>query len=155
MATDVRPLGAAPSQTEKAQLRSAAAANRGQESGCPDRARRVVEGQEFYENRQLRAHAPAACARMARAHAEALESEFTAFLVAARLHEVWAISEEARRSPPEDVVDAVIVPFPMEEARSFQPPARGPRLGGAQMFSRLLDPFTGRAHAPPPEGRPQ
>ena len=120
-----------------------------------EEARRVVEGQEFYENRQLRAHAPAACARMARAHAEALESVFTAFLVAARLHEVWAISEEARRNPPEDVAEAVIVPFPMEEARSFQPPARAPRPVGGPLLSRLLDPFTGRAHAPSPEGRPQ
>ncbi|MDP3404095.1 MAG: hypothetical protein Q8S03_05350 [Brevundimonas sp.] len=122
--------------------------------GALEEARRVMEGQEFYDGGQIRRHAPGACARMAMVHAEAIESEFTAFLVAARLHEVWTIREEALRAPPEHDRSAEIVAFPLEESRSFDP-----RRGTAEphrnpLFARLFDPF-GRAGASAPEGRPQ
>lgn len=77
-------------------------------------AGRVLSADAFYEDPELRAHAPAAAARMACAHREALETERTAFLVAARLHEVWTIAEDARRAPPERRATAEILPFPAE-----------------------------------------
>ncbi len=122
--------------------------------GALEEARRVVEGQEFYGGAPIRRHAPGACARMAVVHAEAIESEFTAFLVAARLHELWSIREEALRAPPEHETAAQIVAFPLEESRSFDPrPPRGDARR-SPLFARLLEPF-GRAGAIPPEGRPQ
>ncbi|HMO42799.1 MAG TPA: hypothetical protein PKB04_05645 [Phenylobacterium sp.] len=109
-----------------------------------DEARRVIEGQEFYENRTLRQHAPGACARMARVHAEALESEHTAFLVAARLHEVWSIGEEALRAPREAGLPAEILPFPERESRSFEPE---PRESGAPSIWRWMGAI-GRSEGP-------
>lgn len=122
--------------------------------GALEEARRVVEGQEFYDGGQIRRHAPGACARMALVHAEAMESEFTAFLVAARLHELWTIREEALRAPPEHDTSAEIVAFPFEESRSFDPrPGSGDQRRNA-LFTRLFDPFS-RAGAQAPEGRSQ
>ena len=123
--------------------------------GALEEARRVVEGQEFYGAGQIRRHAPSACARMAMVHAEALETEFTAFLVAARLHELWTIREEAMRAPPEHDTSAEIVAFPFEESRSFDPRPGGGDLRRNALFARLFDPF-GRAVGPSAsEGPPQ
>lgn len=121
--------------------------------GALEEARRVVEGQEFYGG-QIRRHAPGACARMAMVHAEALETEFTAFLVAARLHELWTIREEAMRAPPEHDASAEIVAFPLEESRSFDPRPGAGDARRSPLFARLFDPF-GRTGAPASEGRPQ
>jgi len=121
--------------------------------GALEEARRVVEGEEFYGSGHIRRHAPGACARMAMVHAEAVESEFTAFLVAARLHELWTIREEALRAPPEQDRSAEIVPFPLEESRSFDPRPCG-HLRRAPLFARLFGPF-GHTDAQAPEGRPQ
>ena len=91
---------------------------------------------------------------MAMVHAEALETEFTAFLVAARLHELWTIREEALRAPPEQDMCAEIVAFPLEESRSFDPRPREVDPRRSPLFARLFDPF-GRGDAQAPEGRPQ
>ena len=74
-------------------------------------AREVLCADALYEDNALRRHAPAAAARMAQAHREALQTEHTAFLVAARLHEVWSMAEAARRAPAEMRSLAQIVPF--------------------------------------------
>lgn len=121
--------------------------------GALEEARRVMEGQEFYAPSQVRRHAPGACARMAMVHAEAMETEFTAFLVAARLHELWTIREEAMRAPPEHDLSAEIVAFPLEEARSFDPRPHGASPRGP-LLSRLFEPFS-RPGVPTSEGRPQ
>lgn len=117
-------------------------------------AHRVMEGHEFYDTAVVRRHAPGACARMALVHAEAMESEFTAFLVAARLHELWTIREEAMRAPPEDEASAEIVAFPMEESRCFDPRRGASDLRRSPLLARLFDPF-GRASPPASEGLPQ
>lgn len=122
--------------------------------GALEEARRVMVGKEFYDDRQIRRHAPGACARMAVVHAEAIESEFTAFLVAARLHELWTIREATLRAPPELDASAEIVAFPLEESRSFDPRSGGGDIRRSPLFTRLLDPF-GLTGAPAPEGRPQ
>lgn len=123
--------------------------------GALEEARRVVEGQEFYDGGQIRRHAPGACARMAMVHAEAMESEFTAFLVAARLHELWSIREEAMRAPPEHDTSAEIVAFPFEESRSFDPRPGGGDMPRNPLLARLLDPFGRVAASSASEGLPQ
>ncbi len=122
--------------------------------GALDEARRVMQGHEFYDTAVVRRHAPGACAQMAMVHAEAMESEFTAFLVAARLHELWTIREEAMRAPPEDEASADIVAFPTEESRSFDPRTGASDLRRSPLFARLFDPI-GRAGPPASEGLPQ
>lgn len=104
-----------------------------------EEAGRVLSAESLYEDPGLRARAPAAAARMACAHREALESEHTAFLVAARLHEVWTIAEEARRAPAEQRTSAEILPFPIgaEIADAF---ASAPGQGLAGLFERLRQP---------------
>lgn len=72
----------------------------------------VVSADALYGDAELQAHAPAATSRMACAHREALVTEHTAFLVAARLHEIWTIAEAARRAPPESRTSAAVLRFP-------------------------------------------
>ena len=86
----------------------------------------VLCADALYEDDDLRRHAPAAAARMAQAHREALQTEHTAFLVAARLHEVWSMAEAARRAPAEQRSPAQIVPFAPKEDRH---PERAPIFG--------------------------
>ncbi len=105
-------------------------------------AHRVLAADALYDDPRLRAHAPAAAARMARAHREALETEHTAFLVAARLHEVWSIAEEAQRTPAERRAPAEILPFPGGPDRAADAPEGA---DGTARLSRLL----GRLRPPP------